>query len=665
MPKPQYAQKFRREWLQDPALKDWLTEKKKSSGISVPQCRYCQCVLNLKLSDIKEHGKSKKHLKNAEAMSTARQPPLPFQPVKTSSQTQITEGQIALFVAEHTSVALRKDIGNNHYSLLLDESTDISDTKYLGIAIIYNDEQKEKIVSTFLSLSELQEANAEGIVTTLKKTLDDFGLDLKRMRGIGTDNASVMVGINNGVYEKLRKDVPDLVLIRCVCHSLQLSVSAATVDALPRNLDFLISETYNWFSRSSSRQATYRKMYNIINDNHDPLKIVQACQTRWLSISTAVERIHDQWLELKTHFDVTRHSEKCYTAEMLYSMYSDQQNLAYIKFLVPILKDVRRVNKAFESNDADPTKLLDDLVLLIKSLLRKVILPTSKVDILEGNIESFISPKPYLGYDFEQHMENMHKEGFAPNQELTVRDRCIKFIVKLVKELRQRLPNNVEVLQKMSLLSVENALRVVKNSLIPLMELLQLPPQEIGAVDSQWHNLTLVKWTEVKDTVLFWNEVNKYKDASHTNPFNDLAKFALSVLVIPHSNAKVERIFSQLNIVKNKLRNRMGTTMTNAILGIRAGLKRAGKSCFEYEIPAEVSNMIGTSEVYTRSTEIVLKSDSSPGPSTPSFGADAGLCRWRPTGVFLYQYVTVGELMGDARWKMIYSFEQTKHQTKS
>ena len=107
-----------------------------------------------------------------------------------------------------------------------------------------------------------------------------FGLDPKMMRGLGTDNASVMVGVNNGVYEKLKSEIPNLVLIRCVCHSLQLFVSAASTETLPRNLEFLISETYNWFSRSSYRQSAYKKIYNLINDNHDPLKIVQSGQTR-------------------------------------------------------------------------------------------------------------------------------------------------------------------------------------------------------------------------------------------------------------------------------------------------------------------------------------------------------------------------------------------------
>ena len=89
---------------------------------------------------------------------------------------------------------------------------------------------------------------------------------------------------------------------------------------------------------------------------------------------------------------------------------------------------------------------------------------------------------------------------------------------------------------------------------------------------------------EVTNTVKFWNEVTKYRDSSGLNPFKELARFAISVLVLPHSNAEVERIFSQMNIVKNKLRNRMGTKMVNSILGIRAGLKRSGKACFDCSV---------------------------------------------------------------------------------
>lgn len=67
----------------------------------------------------------------------------------------------------------------------------------------------------------------------------------------------------------------------------------------------------------------YRVIYTTINENHDPLKIVQTCNTRWLSIETAVTRILDQWIELTTHFQLSRKTDMCFVANMLYDIYSN------------------------------------------------------------------------------------------------------------------------------------------------------------------------------------------------------------------------------------------------------------------------------------------------------------------------------------------------------
>lgn len=147
--------------------------------------------------------------RNIKEMHSAFLVVVPFQPLKTITESQMTEGKMAMFVAGHTAVAtcdhlnnlfkgsftdsriasmiqmkrtkcsaiiknvlyphimneITSAVGNNHYSLLIDESTDISVHKYLGMAIIYYDEVKEKVISTFLSLSELSECTADAIVT--------------------------------------------------------------------------------------------------------------------------------------------------------------------------------------------------------------------------------------------------------------------------------------------------------------------------------------------------------------------------------------------------------------------------------------------------------------------------------------------------------------------
>ena len=120
----------------------------------------------------------------------------------------------------HFAADLLNDIGKSKYSLLIDESNNISVLKLLGISIIYHSSIHKKIVSTYLGLIEIEQCNAEHIVIAIKNMLKSKNLELTNLMAIGTNNASVMTGINNGVYAKLKAEVPSLTLIRCICHSI-------------------------------------------------------------------------------------------------------------------------------------------------------------------------------------------------------------------------------------------------------------------------------------------------------------------------------------------------------------------------------------------------------------------------------------------------------------
>lgn len=269
-----------------------------------------------------------------------------------------------------------------------------------------------------------------------------------------------MIGINNGLYQKLKEDIPNLILIKCVCHSLQLAVSHATSDTLPRVLEYLVSETYNWFSRSSIRKYNYNNLYKTLNNGKKPKKIVQAANTRWLSIELAISSILDQYLELKTHFEMVRISEKCYNAELLHNMYKDEVNLLYLLFLKPILHNVQQVNKAFEGNNVDPLKLFNDLILLINSICKMIVLPGYKIDPLKNNIEPFLDHHPYLGYGFENKIKHLKEEKkISVGEEKNIRFRCTNFLLSLYKQIKQRLPDNINIFEKINLFSVENVLK--------------------------------------------------------------------------------------------------------------------------------------------------------------------------------------------------------------
>ena len=186
-------------------------------------------------------------------------------------------------LCSHFEADLLKDIGKNKFSLLIDESNNISVLKLLGILIIYySNIYKKVIVLTYLGLVKIEKCDAEHIVLAIKNLLMTKNLKIINLITIGTDNSSVMTGINNGVYAKLKTAIPSIILIRCICHSIQLVTSHASPEALPRNLNFIVTETHKWFAYSAIIQSKYRNLYKALNDGANPLKIPEiAKQGGW------------------------------------------------------------------------------------------------------------------------------------------------------------------------------------------------------------------------------------------------------------------------------------------------------------------------------------------------------------------------------------------------
>jgi len=96
--------------------------------------------------------------------------------------------------------------------------------------------------------------------------------------------------------------------------------------------------------------------------------------------------------------------------------------------------------------------------------------------------------------------------------------------------------------------------------------------------------VSLVQWNTNEDVTEeeLWQKVYQYKDASGERAFEELALFALSMLSLPLSNADVERAFSQVNIIKSKLRNRMANKTLAGILHVRYGMRRQNICCTDF-----------------------------------------------------------------------------------
>lgn len=285
-------------------------------------------------------------------------------------------------------------------------------------------------------------------------------------------------------------------------------------------------------------------------------------------------------------------------------MYSDEINYVYLCFFKPVLIDLQRINKSFESDEADVTKKLGGLVKLIKNLI-SMIIPTipPNFDPLTTSLDTILyTQEPQLGYLFDSESIKLLQQKQINEETLKgVKERCVGFLKILINQLRQRLPKNIKILERMDIFSVDKALRVIKPSLIPILEERNVSAIEIDKIERQWNSLTNFEWKNRNNTEEFWAEVSSFRDVNGGAYFEELSEIAITFLVLPISNAAVERVFSVMNLVKTKTRNRLQSEMLNSILTIKAGLQRKGKCCNDYNIPIDIVKNIGTSNIYDES----------------------------------------------------------------
>lgn len=640
-------------WLHIPLLKNWL--KINDNDSFYVSCKYCNQPIQSKLSIIKKHAFTKKHIRNSEPFK-GLQKKIHFNKNDPNQKlAKKCEARFALYIACHSSInpvnhligcekenhkndpitseislartkctsilkqiwgpyfkqQLKRDLANSPYSLIIDEATDITNLKYLGIIIKYFSAKKNEIITTFLSIEECEDCTAEGIVSVIKKVLNDFDLNIENLSGLGTDNAKVMVGAHNSVHKKLQdlKTNKHLTLVPCACHSLQLSVTHAVSKSFPPNLEFLSNETFSWFSKSAKRQMLYKNLYETIHDGIAPLKITRTCPTRWMSIETNMRRISEQWEELKTHFGIVSVNEKCYTAKVLYELYNDEKLFLLVSFLKNILKDTQYTNKVLQAKNCDPLKILDDLYFLvsimagkiyIKEKLNDIILNTEKSD----SYDDFLLPNPYLGFEFESLLkQKLESNKISVEEEQEIRNICITFLKELVYELKCRLPKNILIFKKIATFSIQNALKLIKEPIISILEEFNMSADQKEKIQSQWSYITEQHWETKTDTTSFWIEVYNFKNSIGENPFKELSSFVLSLLVLPFSNAEVERLFSLMGLIKSKLRSKMKSELLQSIIQIRQGLTFENACCFTFNIPEEVIDKIGSAKKYKKQEE--------------------------------------------------------------
>lgn len=159
---------------------------------------------------------------------------------------------------------LLADIGDSSYTLIVDEVTDISVSKFMGVCIRYYSKEQRAMVTDFLGIIQVTGCTGKELATALLDYLRSIGLNPMKMRAIGVDGAPNMCGVNNSFFTHLRDVIPHLSLFKCVCHSIDKCAEHA-FNCMPDSVSELLNGTTNWFGHSSKRWDEYVQFYKVRN----------------------------------------------------------------------------------------------------------------------------------------------------------------------------------------------------------------------------------------------------------------------------------------------------------------------------------------------------------------------------------------------------------------
>ena len=496
---------------------------------------------------------------------------------------------IVCAAATETRNAIVNDIKNEYFAILVDESRDVSTKEQMAVVLRYVD-KKGHVIERFLEILHVYDTSA----TTLKQAIDAMfathGLSISKLRGQGYDGASNMRGQFNGLRALILNENKSAFYVHCFAHQLQLALVAVAKNNSKIDVVFtVVANICNIVGASAKRRDILREAQaNEILKGlesgelstgrglNQEMGLKRAGDTRWSSHYYAMLNLivlYTPVIVALESIEKTSCAEKRGEAVMILQMMRTFEFAFSIHLMKIVLGITNELSLALQRKDQDIVNAMD-LVKITKqrfqqmrddgwdSFLELVSSFCVKHDIEVPNMDDMFIPTGRSRRN-AQNFTNMYHY------------RCDLFYAVIdlqVQELNNRFTEaNTELLLCVACLNPSNSFAAFnKEKLLRLAEFYpnDFSTTEIMALDDQLdtfiHDMrSKSEFLELKGIAgLALKMVEMKKDVVYHFVYK-LVKFAL---ILPVATANVERVFSAMNIVKSKLRNRMGDQWTNDCL---------------------------------------------------------------------------------------------------
>lgn len=458
-----------------------------------------------------------------------------------------------------------------YFSLMADECTDISTVEELSVFCRWVEDGQP--VEHFIEIISLQKADAETIYGTLVQCLKKKSIEVSKLVGMGFDGAATFSGKHNGVQSLLKKISPHSIFVHCHCHLLQLAcVQAANHTSGIKHVYTTLTTLWKFFHYSPKRAECLKEVQRVLN--MPELKIIKPSDTRWLAHERCVKAVKENYsaivLALNNIYEETHEPEALGISKAL----SKRSTVSALFLLDYALPQVAKLSKTLQAEKLDLT-IISSLVDATLHTLDDALLPAANwvlelLDIKESleevadikitmpDIESF---QKTVGNPFISTLKDNISSRFTSQD--------------VVSAFSIFDPKKVPSLESPKFKDYgEDSLKVLidhygVDRLADTLDGEECSKPALISVDvcSEWKTFRQYLTKQAKEDAksqiqeLMTNEM-LITMFPHLNILADVC------LSIPVGTASVERSFSQMKMIKTRLRNRIGETSLSHLMKI-------------------------------------------------------------------------------------------------
>ncbi len=268
---------------------------------------------------------------------------------------------------EYLSKTLTNDLKEaKFYSVLTDGTTDCSVTeKELVYVLYFNPKQTGENIGVklaFLCLKDVKKADAPGIKSVIESSFASLGITnnelYSKLVGFGADGASVNSGDKNGVKALLQEKSPWLIFQWCVAHRLELALKDALQPTFFKQVDQMLTRLHSFYSKSPKKLHELKSLHELLKNTFDfvegSLKPKRASGTRWISFKLAALRlVLDKFGIYLTHLENLAEQEGNAEIVGYLRRWKTSQMLLHIAFFIDVLTPAAELSKIYQEEDID------------------------------------------------------------------------------------------------------------------------------------------------------------------------------------------------------------------------------------------------------------------------------------------------------------------------